>query len=407
MIDMIIENRIAEADFRPSLKKQQHPYLHKGLYPPAKLPIGINVGHFEETASVISQNPSTLVNTIDTTMLNRWGTPLFPVIRFMDWQKINRLTRPNGEPTAPYVNWNDLPQSYQPWDYTSGPWIDFRGVPLRLCVEVANLCQASPWICLHHTGNDGYINHVIDYVIANANHRPIFEFSNEVWNGAFRQYHDCADRGLAEGLSTDPLLAALYWQAKRTAFMIDRVGDDGSVVLSSQAGNPWVTEQLLDYLYNQLNRRVDALAIAPYFGHGVTVGSSTSVSELADMLRDEITGPLREKCEEHAALCAQYDVPLWGYEGGQHLFARNSNSAEANLFFGLNRSPHIKVLMKEWLTMWYEIGGELICPYSLVSRYETEYWGMLNGADDHYLESSKFHALLDAMGLPFHQSWSE
>lgn len=386
------------------LVKDRHRYLHSGLYPRAKLPLGINLGHFEETNSVIIQDPLTLANTINTTMLNQWGTPLFPVIRFMDWQKINRLYGTDDAPTAPYVNWNDLPQSYLAWDYAGGPWIDFRGVPLRLCVEVANLNQAAPWICLHHTGNDGYINHVIDYVIANATHRPIFEFSNEVWNkGAFVQHHDCRDQGLAAGLTSDAFLAALYWQAQRTASIVNRVGDNGSVVLSSQTGNPWVTERLLDYLYNNLNSSVDALAIAPYFGHNVTVDSSTTIESLADTLRGEINGSLRQRCEAHADLCRQYDVPLWGYEGGQHLFGRTST--EKALFLTLNKSPLMTDLMQTWLTMWYEIGGELICPYSLVSLYDdTEYWGQLDGPDAHYLESPKFHALLDAMGLPFHQT---
>lgn len=323
----------------------------------------------------------------------------------MDWQKINRLTLPNGNPTAPYIAWNDLPQSYEAWDYIGGPWTAFRGVPLRLCVDVANLCQASPWICIHHTANDGLINHVIDYVIENANHLPIFEFSNEVWNkGAFRQHDDCSLQGLAAGLTSDTFLAALYWQAKRTAFIVDRVGNNGSVVLSSQAGNPWVTEKLLDYTYNQLNSRVDALAIAPYFGHAVTVNQSTTVDQLADMLHTEINQALRTKCTKHADHCRQYGIPLWGYEGGQHLFARTP--AQKDLFLALNQSPRITTLMRDWLTMWYEIGGNLICPYNLVSRYDREYWGQLNGSEAHYLDSPKFRALLEAMGLPFHRIWS-
>ncbi len=372
--------------------------LRQLYFPPAKLPIGVNVSHFEETANVISQSERSRVNTIDRLMLSQWGGNLFPVIRFMDWQKTNRAKDPS-KAHRPFYNWSDLPKEWEDWDYRGGVWKDFRGVPLSLIVEVANFNHASPWVCIPDTASPNLINQMVEFVINKSRHRPIFEFSNEIWNSQFQQHEDAALRGWSIGAPTsEKKEAALYWQAKQTAYISSRVRGRATVVLCGQAKEPNVARKLLSYLYDTFNSRVDAFAIAPYFGSRFRAGSNMSWGQIQSALRSEILDDLRPNCIEHHTICQQYGISLWGYEGGQHLTA--ITEAEKTLYSNLNKSYTMGNLTYELLRMWFQAGGEMLCYYSLISRYENQFWGAMKVGDRHYLDSPKFRSLLRTLQLP-------
>ena len=134
------------------------------------------------------------------------------------------------------------------------------------------------------------------------------EYSNELWNWTYwDQVQYVEEQGLALGLSDDPYLAGLYYQAKRSAeiFQIfENEFEDLSRlvrVISGQAGNPWVAQMLLEGLseptINPLGFNADALAIAPYFGGGIAdyIGDeglieSITIDEILDIIEFGIPG---------------------------------------------------------------------------------------------------------------------
>src|SRR4030095_16878425 len=62
--------------------------------------------------------------------------------RFMNWGKTNSST---------VSNWDDRPKP------TDAQW-SYKGVPIEVMVQLANLMDADPWICIPHLADDDYIH---------------------------------------------------------------------------------------------------------------------------------------------------------------------------------------------------------------------------------------------------------
>lgn len=343
--------------------------------PMTKLPIGINVGHYEELINL----PLIVNNRIDEAQVDRFGLREFRVLRFMDWQKVNN---------SDVVDWDDLPRPEENWPYRGGPWASFKGVPLELCIEMANLCDASAWICIPHRATDDTIRRMVDMVLERATETPIFEYSNEVWNGQFQQHHYATEKGQALGFDrANAFRGALHFQAKRTEFISSVVDARGYVVIAAQAGNPFVAQLLLSE--TGIGNHVDALALGPYFGHKTQ--TATSLFGLRDELINFIEGELRSNVRAHRVSAESHSLPIWGYEGGQHLRGDNP------LFAQINRSPIMQEIIGRWFNMWYQEGGDLLCPYSLYSVYGRDFWGFFELEENgRLIGGTKRRALADA-----------
>lgn len=345
----------------------------------SKLPLGINLGHYEENLPFISENSPNvfLMRSLD---LDKFG-----VLRFMDWQKTNN---------SRVRNYHDLPVAHKSWQFKGGKWDNFPGVPLSIIIDVANDMNAQPWICIPHDANDDCIRRMVSLVISRAKRRPIFEYSNEIWNGQFRQFGYCMLRGIWKRLATRPLNAALAWQAHRTAFIADAVGGRGDIVVSGQAANSWIVEQVLKEPI--LKGKVDAVAIAPYFGQFSHKLAWGDWDKLYEGLQREIDVTVRDNIRKHKTLANRYGIALWGYEGGQHLLGRSA--AQKQQFVKLNRHDRMRRLTQQWLNTWYAEGGELICPYSSSSKFDGHCWGFIEIEENNqYKRAPKYQALLATM----------
>lgn len=335
-----------------------------------KLSLGINLGHFEESTRLIPNNwPN--YNLMYQLKLNQ-----FAALRFMDWQKTNNSN---------VKEYWDLPRYYdQRWMYWGGPWRNFHGVPLKYLVDIANRMQSRPWICIPHKASPECMRRMVQFVIAGARQRPIFELSNETWNSQFSQYWYNVRQGMMSAMAFRPTTAALRWQSHRTASLAAIVGKHGDVVISGQTANPWIAEQLISA--KALRGKIAAIAIAPYFGQRVT-----QTTNLFNTLKAEIEGPLRQNIRAHHAVAQKYGVKLWGYEGGQHLVAKNAQ--QRNAFVALNRSGEMQRLTQQWLNIWFKEGGSLICPYSFSSRFGNHMWGHVEVVGDQFQIRPKYNAL--------------
>lgn len=219
------------------------------------------------------------------------------VLRFMNWQKTNVNPSWHGSPPE-FLPPPDTKEAFmaretrEGWrtmeaidvrDSLKGKWHLSPGVPLKTCMDVAKQTKTNPWICIPHGESLADFHELLDVMtdivfdeLDGSGLTPIFEFSNEVWNGGrFRQQAACIDlTRQTSGFDTTELQGAAKayaWQVARTNDIKHKVGDRGLVVIGAWANNPYMAYQLLNGEAELngygLSPDVDAIAIAPYIGN--------------------------------------------------------------------------------------------------------------------------------------------
>ena len=221
------------------------------------------------------------------------------------------------------------------------------------------------------------------------------EYSNETWNGMFKQSHYCCDEGRALGLHEQEWTAGFRyhaWAAIRLFRAADLVFGDGSKrvvrVLATHTANSWIAGQhqevMADPKLNLWGVKADAIATAPYFGHNVQGDAPDAVTQL----RAAIT-KAGEQSARHAEIAARYGLKLIAYEGGQHVYKK----AQA-----LNRNPVMFTLYEEYLK-------EMAKYFSHFSHYchvgqagDGGAWGCIEYTGQPLTEAHKYRALVEYAG---------
>lgn len=191
------------------------------------------------------------------TFLQRWQG--IACLRFMNWMQANHVE---------LEDWKDRPQ------VTDATFFR-QGVALETMIDLSNRLQADPWFCMPHRSNDDYVRQFASMVQDRLDPalRVYVEYSNEVWNPIFSAHQYAGQEGLKRGFADQPWAAALRYTAYRSTqiFRIWQEVFDGTQrlvrIVPSQAGNPVVSRQLLEF--QQTRQHADALAIAPYLNCSV------------------------------------------------------------------------------------------------------------------------------------------
>ena len=324
----------------------------------------------------------------------------FDTFRFMNWMETNDSTQ---------QEWSDRPK-LEDARYSGS------GVPLEIMVELANQTNANPWFNIPHLASDEYVKNFANYVKENLkpNLEVYVEYSNEVWNRNFEQAK-WADKQAKQEWS-DSNLNGDDWYSKRTTEVVgiwDEVfaRDSEKVigVMSAQAANVALAEQLLDYnwsddpVLSHEDTGIDAIAINAYVGR--YIGQPENEAELKswlnepdgglDSLFQEITeggvlsnspegGALAQASDDiraYADLAEEENLPLLAYEGGQHLAAMGNLKNDrgiVDLFIEANRDSRMGKIYEEHVSEWYNLGGELFLNYSdIETPSESGSWGAL------------------------------
>ena len=218
------------------------------------------------------------------------------------------------------------------------------------------------------------------------------EYSNETWNGMFKQAHYCCDEGEAAGLDKNPWTAGFRyhaWAAIRIFRAADLVFGAESPrvvkVLATHIANSWITGQhllvLADPKLNPWGLKASAVAAAPYFGHKVDGAAPDAVDQLREAIRQ-----CAEQSAKQRKLSDGAGLKLIAYEGGQHVL----KSATA-----INRSPAMHDLYLEYLR-------EMSKYYSHFSHYchvgragDHGAWGAIEFTGQPVSEAPKYRALLE------------
>ncbi len=339
-------------------------------------------------------------------------------LRFMDWMRTNDSTQ---------SGWADRPLP------TDASFASSAGVPLETMVALANELEADPWFNMPHLATNDYIESFAALALEALypGQKVYVEYSNEVWNSQFEQAQWVENAGIAEWAQSPvhPYQKRLNWHGKRTAEMCDiweeawgSQADRVICVMGAQAVNQWGGNQSLDCpLWDEApchDHNVDAIAIAPYFGHYLGLPANFDVVENwleepdggLELLFTEIitgglipnapsqTGALQNAIDHinnYADVAQERQIQMIGYEGGQHLTGIGSVAYQpemVSLFAQANRDPRMGEIYEVYLNSWQEAAGSAFAHYLAVEK--SDMWGNWGALESLMADSSpKYDAM--------------
>ncbi|MCS7236663.1 MAG: hypothetical protein NZ899_00140 [Thermoguttaceae bacterium] len=327
--------------------------------------------------------------------LRRWkGVSCF---RFMDWMETNG---------SAIKTWGDRP-TLQHATFSG------RGVALEWMIELCNRQKADAWFCMPHQADDDFVRQFARMVKASLDPKlkVYIEYSNEVWNGIFPQHRFAAGEGQKLGFGEKPWEAAWRYTAYRSV-QIFRIWEEEFggrerlvCVLPSQAANPYVSQQIVTF--HDAYRHADVLAIAPYISMNIPKeGRELRADEVAEWTVDEVLDYVEKRALPEAigwmknqkAVADRYGLKLVAYEAGQHLVGvagGENNEKLTALLMAANKHPRMAEIYRRYLEAWEEVGGDLLCHFSSVSRWSKwGSWGLLEYYDEDERLAPKFMAVM-------------
>lgn len=330
--------------------------------------------------------------------LKRWAG--FACFRFMDWMHTN-----NSE----IRTWSDRPTLRH-------ATFSKRGVALEWMIELCNRQKIDPWFCMPHLADDDYVRNFAKMAKERLDPslKIYIEYSNEVWNGQFKQSHYAGEQGVKLGIGPKekPWEAGWHFTAVRSVqiFKIwEEVfgGHEQFVrVLPSQAGNTGVSHGVLKF--RDATKNADALAVAPYMpysiGHGKTADLAAqmkdwTVDQMLDHFEKTAFADSLDRMKKDKAVADQYGVKLIAYEGGQHMvaFLRDQELVKkiSATMHACNRHPRMGEMYWKYYDQWAQIGGDVFAVFSSIGAYSNHgAWGLAEFQDSRPAEYPKLDATL-------------
>lgn len=330
--------------------------------------------------------------------LKRWKG--FACFRFMDWMHTNG---------SEIRTWTDRPT-------LAHATFSRRGVALEWMIDLCNRQGIAPWFCMPHLADDDFIRRFASMVNQRLDPSlPVYvEYSNEVWNGQFKQSHFAGEQGVRLGLGPKerPWEAGWHYTAVRSMeiFKIWEEVFGGTKrlvrVLPSQSGVGSVSEGVLGY--RDAARHADALATAPYMPYTMGRGKTAdlllkmkdwSVEQMLDHFEQTAYSDAIRRMAVDKKVADKFGVKLIAYEGGQHMVAFAADQAlvrqVSKTMHAANRHPRMGQLYTRYYNEWARIGGDLFAVFSSIGAYSNHgAWGLAEYYDSLPADSPKLDATL-------------
>ncbi len=383
-------------------------------------------------------------------------------LRFMDWGRTN---------SSMLASWADRPLK------TDAFWTGPAGVPVSVMINLANTLQADAWINLPPHVDDNYARQLARLAKGslNAQAKLIIEFGNEPWNWQFPATEWMRQQSAERWkLSKDDSYTAMHsWYGMRAVQLCQIVkaefgAESGRVqcVSNGQAANTWVAQQQVECPYARVDlggqtcgKYFDAVSLAPYFGGYVSSHRyreeimshwlNLPMDQQLDKLFAELYAPDADHPPPLAALtatspddkdaavrgalgqsrqwmrnykaevAARYNLPLYTYEGGQHLIWGADESGDTsksdayrdidrrwfadkrweNLYIAANRDMRMKAvytqMMKDWTESTEDNRNQLFTPFNYAYwAGGSGAWGLKESVFKSRAESPKWDALV-------------
>jgi hypothetical protein len=309
------------------------------------------------------------------------------------------------------------------WDNRSKPsnafWTQQDGVPLEICLALANQLGADPWYNFPLTINDAYI-HLADAAIkTGAGLQSGFsgiasglkareELGNEIWNTAATQYAVSSALGYMQwptsGLNQND--SALQYFGMRNAVLselayADWAGSSQLVwTLGSFAYNTYYTGEELNpsawkspidgYSPPAYAHHINAVAIAPYFGNNLSpsdVAHMSALTPASAQLNDFFCVMYSNNCNGYtysmasngyigsatttwmtnnvtylsggcSGNCPGNTLKLVGYEGGANFLLGGYTTFQATIVAAAKADPRWKTDYLDYFNKWGTIVGQ-------------------------------------------------
>jgi hypothetical protein len=327
----------------------------------------------------------------------------FSIIRFMQWTDTNH---------NPERNWNEsTPVSWPSYIFPKhNPWETIPYILNQLDKPV------DTWVNVQFNATDDYILHIAQILFKNLNPRSniYLEFSNEVWNGGFPQYHgnvaaandSVINQGDPHHFNYDDISNVGYWAVRRTAYQIKYIADLFKTVFGAENVGPWkrvrpilagqtsyppVLMNGLDYLnaiFGPPSSFIHGIAIAPYFSiMPYDNWTNLTTDQVIDAWNSSVMAMLpengwgyKEAIGMLAIYAAWYKLPVYGYESGADTAGRcGLCSIEAKI--NAIRDPRLTDICVTYLNGWYRYGFQEINWYT-VGASNTDRWGSFSLLED-------------------------
>jgi hypothetical protein len=305
----------------------------------------------------------------------------FRILRAVQWLNVDE------EAGGRLTNWSSRPRE------TDAGWGSKRGVPLEAVLQLCNAVGADCWLNAPHQASDDYLTEMalLAHSMLGAGQDVYVEFSNEVWNPSYEQYHYAVRQGRATwpnaGMTPDEYNR--NWLGMRTARMCDIwkavwAADAARVICLLAAHSASVdsaTQSLICPLWVGpgngpcFKHNINAVAIAAYFGFSVpqawTLQPDGGLGNLFASMTTQNDpsipaggwlGAVSRSVAAFRAALAAYKLPLIGYEGGQSFVGfphYEDGSAIVKLYIAANRDRRMSAVYTAALKEWRANGGQM------------------------------------------------
>ncbi|KAK7101074.1 hypothetical protein V1264_023919 [Littorina saxatilis] len=286
----------------------------------------------------------------------------FSEIRFMDYLSTNNH---QPEPTT----WN----SRRPVDFHTQE--GRQGGSIEYLVQLANTVGANPWVCMPHAADDNYLKQFAAYVKQHL--RPdlhvYVEYSNEVWNGIFRQTKYQTEQGKPL-FPNDPAFKQGMKHFNKRATEVANIWDQVWGSSANRLTNVYAWQTGYQDYYRQAlvdlgdrKSSFDALAITGYFDCDQAAGKRHA-SELPNMTMAQIQNlcnsdlqKQKDSYSHYMDVAKSHGLKLVMYEGGPSVMENGAivNGAHVQAVtdkaIAFNKDPAIEQPMKDILQGWHDI----------------------------------------------------
>jgi len=320
----------------------------------------------------------------------------FSILRFMQWTDTNH---------NPEINWNETtPVSWPSYIIPKhNPWETIPSLVNQISKSV------DIWVNIQYNASDDYILHIAQILAKELNPRSniYLEFSNELWNGGFPQYHgniaaandSVINHGDPHQFNYDNISDTGVWATRRTAYQIKYVADLFKTIFGEENVGPWkrvrpilagqnsyarVIMHGLDYLNTVIgppSSILHGIAVAPYFGLGpydkwtnLTTDQIISIwnASIESMLPENGWG-YSQQLGLHAIYAAWYNLSVHGYEGGADS-AGTCGLCSIDAKINATRDPRLADICVTYLNGWYQYGFDELNWYT-AGASNTDRWG--------------------------------
>lgn len=354
---------------------------------------------------VLSSDNDDPVNNIDLRFANNNDSSLYykpyveelskyATIRFMDWGLTN-----NSE----ISKWDErkLPNNYGQ--------AEGAGVAYENMIELCNVTNTNMWVCVPHLVDDEYVKNLMQLILDKLNDDLVVyvEYSNEVWNGGFKQSQWAYANGQVEELSDNYYGYVDNYYVKKCIWMFDIVNkvfkDNMNKVvrvIANQAVGVNRANRMFEAFETVFNvdykDYIDSFAIAPYFNSAPVHESDIDLDAPQEEINKTIM-PSMLRIMTDVTLPGQlnnaikWGVELVAYEGGPHWVPPRPHDdydtyKYTKVFYNLVNSKEMEEAYDEYLRLWFEATDGVFCCFSHTVR-DTRWgnWGIHN----HYTEYGK------------------